>query len=79
MIIKFKKNYYYKFIGSENNYYWFKDNEKILNRKWHKCVKTQKIACYAQFEGMEDGWYWVYKNFIECKYHPYVKRLLEEI
>jgi hypothetical protein len=76
----FKKGYYYKFIGNKNNYYWSKDDEKILNKKWNKCIGTDGNY-YIKFEGMKHKYYWEYEDFIESKYSPEwkIKRLLEEI
>jgi len=79
MINEFKVGYYYKWIGNEDKYYWDDETKIILDRKWYKCIHGHRD--YAQFEEMKEGYYWLYKDFIESKYSPRykVKKLLEEI
>jgi hypothetical protein len=82
MVAKFKKGYYYKFIGDENDYYWHEDKKIILDGRWHKCVRIKKeFYHYAKFESMEYGWFWDYEDFIESKHPPElkVKMLLKSI
>jgi hypothetical protein len=80
MITKFKKDYWYKFVGNKNFFY---SNEmlEILNGRWHKCIEVNtKWKDWIIFEGFEGEMYLgIEKNdFQESKCHP-IKKLLEEI
>jgi hypothetical protein len=80
MNLKFKIGYWYKFVGNLNDYH----GSKIDNNKWNKCVGViENFNNFAQFEGMESGWWgWYYcEDFIESKYSPKEKiiKLLEEL
>jgi hypothetical protein len=84
MIRRFKKGYYYKYIGKEipdemleelKEYEW-----TIYEDKWFKCIKT-KDNC-VMFENI--NWYYNflnYNDFQESKYSPKekIRKILEEI
>jgi hypothetical protein len=80
MIDNFKIGYYYKYIGDIKDYFFYNEDKKKILKKWKKCIEIDKYSnFYVKFEGMKCRYYWGYRNFIESKHHPYVKKLLEEI
>jgi len=78
----FKENYWYKFVGNEDNFCWYGDRKIVLDYKWHKCINIGNIKkSFAQFEGMDEGCYWVNMEFIESKTNPDKKegvKMIEE-